>query len=162
MRWNGLGHSAKGHLRLSGVDDYPEWDKQLVTYQWEGLPEVDWDSFEEGDPEIEEGIECYTDGSQIDEGPVGFGFIAHLPEVVEGSGSLGLGRTVFQGEVFAVQRAASMMEDLEAMGPKHFYIDSQPAIRALNNIECESKTVENCRRILTKFCLLYTSPSPRD
>ena len=151
VRWDGIGHTTNGHLRQSGGDDYPEWDKQLITYQWEGLPEVDWESFEDGDPEIEEGIVCYTDGSQIDEGPVGFGFVARLPEVVEGSGSLGLGRTVFQGEVFAVQRAASMMEDMEAKGPKHFYIDSQSAIRALNKIECESKTVENCRSVLTKL-----------
>ena len=51
-------------------------------------------------------------------------------------GNLGPRATVFQGEVFAIQKAAEWLLAEGGTDPVHFYIDSQAAITAILNVDC--------------------------
>ena len=53
-------------------------------------------------------LHCYTDGSKIDDGPVGYGYVIQDPSDptldVRSLGSLGVEAEVFQGEVVAIEK----------------------------------------------------------
>ena len=79
----------------------------VLTYQWDGLPEA---IIGDGSSVETDGIVCCTDGSQIDDSPVGYRIIIKTKVVeVTDNGQLGIDATVYQGEVFAVDQAAAIL-----------------------------------------------------
>ena len=118
---------------------------------------VDWESFKDGILEEHEGVACYTDGSQVElhDGSlsdVGFGFlIKHTHgNITKLWGNIGKA-IVFQGEVFAIHKAAEMLLEYEPE-PVHFFVDCQAAIIDVCAIECSSYTVKDCKEALSKLC----------
>ena len=137
-RWDSLGRAdLRGHLRYYKTNWGPI-DRIRPRYYWNNPIQVDEVSLQDGKPTTPSGILCYTDGSKIEDGPTGFGYIIKDEDTeLSGKGSLGKHATVFQGETYAILAAANTLSDPPPSKPIHFYIDS-------------------------KACLLYTSPSPRD
>ena len=103
--WDGIGRGKqRGHLFLVG-SSMPEFfssDRIPLVMDWD-VPEV---VIGDGTPMGGE-LFCYTDGSQIDDGEVGFGFTlvkeADSMTPQNESGNLGYDASVFQGEIFAIQ-----------------------------------------------------------
>ena len=122
----------------------------MRTYQWEGLPTP---KLGDGRLTDTEGIVCYTDGSKIEESPVGFGYLVRSTASNHGEhGHIGTHSTVFQGEVFAIQRASNYLQTLPGNEDINFYVDNQAAILSLTKPECDSTTVYRCRESLTQLC----------
>ena len=88
---------------------------------------------------------CFTDGSLL-EGNAGAGMlIQHDRDVWEESFALGVHATVFQTEVYALSRCASLLVDREVRGKQvTIFSDSQAAIRALQQVEVRSALVRDC------------------
>ena len=115
---------------------------------WDKRPDLDLESFETGKPSRVTGTVCYTDGSQVDprdvsgqliipedelddrpafdihptgEANVGFGFVIKSPNEPPTMkwGNIGPQATVFQGEIYAIQKAA---EHLRIMGGMTLFI----------------------------------------
>ena len=84
--------------------------------------------------------------TELEMSDTGFGFLISRPDrpMLKQWGNLGQTASVFQAEVFAVQKAAEMVAELDLTPEIHFYIDSQAAILAITSVECTSKTVLNC------------------
>ena len=82
---------------------------------------------------------------------MGFGLIIqNQDENITDYGNLGLHASVFQGELYAVHRAAHILQTQvdNKMSPVHFFIDSQGAIKAIIKPACSSRTVLACRQLL--------------
>ena len=77
---------------------------------------------------------------------MGFGYIIHKEgdEYVE-YGHIGTQATVYQGEVFAVDRAVTRLLALPGAENVDIYIDNQATILSLTKPECKSKTAYTCR-----------------
>ena len=88
-------------------------------------------------------INCYTDGSKIEDDVGAAVYITHNKETVhEESTHLGKNSTVFQAETYAVGQAASLL--LQAGTTNQNIVincDSQSAINAINSTKIKSKTV---------------------
>ena len=105
-------------------------------------------------------------------------------EVTKKNGYLGQHATVFQSEVYAIQKASEILRNMDTRSVCIF-TDSQAALQALAKVQINSSVVKNCILELNKLgastsveikwikahfgftgnemaCLLYTSPSPRD
>ena len=112
-----------------------EMDRIPAVYKWDNRPAINLQGGG-GAPESFEGIACYTDGSQIDEGNVGYGSLVAGTEPWESCGNLGPEASVFQGEVVAIQKVCLHLAETLPPTPSRY--------------------------IRVHVCLLYTSPSPRD
>ena len=91
-------------------------------------------------------IHCFTDGSKIED-KSGCGFI-YRNKLFKDQGYRGLGKhtTVFQCEITAIDDAITHMIDKNVKGKKiHIYIDSQAAIKSLDNYIVTNRTVANCK-----------------
>ena len=77
---------------------------------------------------------------------MGFGYVIRDgdDEYTE-NGHIGEHATVFQGEVFAVDRAASKLLELPGREDINIYIDNQATITSLTKPECKMKTTHYCR-----------------
>ena len=85
-------------------------------------------------------------------GNVGFGFVIKAePKNIIQWGNLGPDASVYQGEVFAVHKAAEWLLGDDRLFPVHFFIDSQATIESLESVEITSQTVLNCRLILERL-----------
>ena len=79
-RWDGIGDSnRRGHL-FHFDRDWGNLDRKQKIYHWRNRPTIDWDSFLDGNPTTQKGIQCYMDGSQLEleDGSlsdVGIGFV---------------------------------------------------------------------------------------
>ena len=120
------------------------------------MKEIDWninyhlniDSLKEDTPYLGGDVDIFTDGSKIGEGSTGFGVVIKYKDkdTLKESGNLGLRATVFQGEIFAVSRAAQLLIDDNTQDRViKMFVDSQPALKALVNPECHSKLVRETR-----------------
>ena len=148
-RWDGVGHHGlRGHLRRTDTGNIPLSDYRTPEIRWGDLPSIDYDSFLDGRPMELVGTTSYSDGSQTGTGPVGYGFVIPGAVPLEGKGSLGEDRTVFQGEVVGIHEAARTILENGLAGPYSFYIDSQASILALGSHSCDSITVHDCRQTL--------------
>ena len=80
---------------------------------WQGLPiPIIGDGTPQNEAEQNQNIICYTDGSKIEQGPVGYGYVIKTPgnsDNIESYGNLGYEATVYQGEVVAVHKAAEYL-----------------------------------------------------
>ena len=132
-------------------------DRKHTTYHWENRPTVDWDSFKDGCPELQEGTVCYTEGSQteLEDGSlsdVGFGFVIQNTDgnTTKIWGNIGKA-TVFQVEAFAIHKAAKVLLEYEPT-PVHFYVDCQSVIIDVCGIECNTLTIFQCKQMLEQLC----------
>ena len=76
-RWDGIGDGQRrGHLYYYR-DTKEELDDMSPIFQWSGLPEFE---IGDGNPSVTEGTVCYTDGSQQEDSPVGYGYVIHKDE----------------------------------------------------------------------------------
>ena len=93
-------------------------------------------------------LEIYTDGSKISEG-TGAGVFCeelHLRKSVKMDNAC----TVFQAEVLAMKVAADYLLSKEIVRREiSLYVDSQAAIKALDNYIVGSKLVKECRRVIS-------------
>ena len=67
-------NDLRGHLHYY-QDSWGEIDRIIPKYNWDNKININEASFKNGEPTNPEGIICYTDGSKIEDGPTGFGFI---------------------------------------------------------------------------------------
>ena len=65
--------------------------------------------------------------------------------------NLGPRASAFQGEVFAVHKAAEWLQEEEDTSSLHFFIDSQAAFLALAQITCTSHIVSHCKAIIVEL-----------
>ena len=161
-RWDGIGNGSKrGHL-FRFQRDWGSIDRIPTVYHWDGGPEIDWDSFTYGQPGPAEpnSTVCYTDGSQVvdeygDLSDVGFGVTILHPDgtYTDAWGNIG-DAIVFQGEVYAIYKAAALLLAHMDTSPVHFYVDCQAAIIAVTQVECNSLTVQKCKDLLYQLTRL--------
>ena len=92
-------------------------------------------------------IKCYTDGSKIN-GRVGAGFYIEYPDNSSTNQAffyLGTRSTVFQAEVFAISQVARELYVEKTLNQNIVVmVDSQAAIKAVENVTVKSNTVLNC------------------
>ena len=101
--------------------------------------------------------ECnvYTDGSKMNE-QVGAGvYISRSDKsTVEACFRLPDHATVFQAEIMAIREAADILANLDNLTQIKFYVDSQAALRALQNHMVKSKlvlqTIQQLRKVPTR------------
>ncbi|XP_063390420.1 uncharacterized protein LOC134676066 [Cydia fagiglandana] len=94
---------------------------------------------------VEEGSHVwYTDGSKKGN-DVGCGIYGERPKL-RASVSMGTQASIFQAEVFAINKCAEINLDRN-LRHQHIYInsDSQAALLALESLESNSKLVQNCK-----------------
>ena len=83
----------------------------------------------------------YTDGSKTEEG-TGFGVYGPRTRI---SCSLGKTSTIFQAELEAVRNCITLLRDRKPLGQRFTIMsDSQAVIKALTNVESDSKLVREC------------------
>src|SRR5699024_6923960 len=89
----------------------------------------------------------YTDGSKTATG-TGIGIFCHAPRT-KLSLSLGKYVTIFQAEVQAIERCATMNVERGIKNQtSHIYSDSQAALKAIDNCQVSSNAVKQCKNIL--------------
>ena len=114
-----------------------------------GLPKA---HLGDGVPFESDGYTVYTDGSATEDKPVGYGAIVLKENNYHHNlnGSIGFNASVYQGEVYAVDRAAEhlLSLDIPADTPITFFIDSQATILSLTGPCCASLTAQRCREKL--------------
>ena len=142
-RWDSIGNGQRrGHLYYYR-DCYEDLDEMTPVFQWNGLPAA---IIEDGRPIETKGICCYTDGSKQEDSPVGYGLLIHEgEETYEEYGQIGTQATVYQGEVFAVDRAVTRILESQSNDEVDIFIDNRATIISLSKPECKSKTAYNCR-----------------
>ena len=99
-------------------------------------------------------INCYTDGSKTNYGS-GCAYMFRSNERVKAQDYLSLGNicTVFQAEVFAIGEASRKMMNLGITGKTiNFFVDSQAAIKSINNYLITSCTVLGTKNIVNTLC----------
>ena len=93
------------------------------------------------------GVPIFTDGSKMENG-VGAGVFSKALDLNQ-SYRLPDGCSVFQAEIFAVKKAAILINDRELPATRvTLYVDSQAAIKALSAATVKSKLVASCRQTL--------------
>ena len=118
----------------------------------ENLFIVDRKSFQENSKHVHSEVNVYTDGSKMSDN-IGAAYVVYVKNKIikEDKFKLPSTCTVFQAEVKAILEASKYIGEREDFKYVKFFIDSQAAILAVENSKMSST-----------FCLLYTSPSPRD
>ena len=92
-------------------------------------------------------IQCYTDGSKNEKNETGCGFYIEKQGKEIESGSLKLPKptTVFQAEVMAITKAAEKLKERNIKNENiKIWVDSQAAIKALQALKTNKKTVSSC------------------
>ncbi len=144
-RWDGLGKTRKGHQR--------KLDDVLREIPLTGS-ESDWQIQERvwlsNDEHLDQDLTLYTDGSKL-EGRAGAGWAACVGDTSIHEESIGLGEdnTVFQAEVFAIERGLLWaIENCDEGTSILIRSDSQSAIQAVFKPTSTSKTVSRCKEVL--------------
>ena len=103
-------------------------------------------------PLDEDTINCFTDGSKNEIGS-GTAYIIKGHNIRNQEYThLGQYTTVFQAEIYAINRASLTLLDFGIYNKKiNFYIDSQGAIAALGKTQSTDKSVLECKRLLNKL-----------
>jgi ribonuclease HI len=117
-------------------------DEQQVTFNWDKAFTLDTDSFKKGEPDLKGDIIIYTDGSLIkDRAGSGFTTIGQAEE--EGYYSLGYERSVFQAEIFAIQKATERLIEAGIEYKRIIYhVDSQAALLAISGNTITKNSVQ--------------------
>ncbi|XP_055856174.1 uncharacterized protein LOC129919340 [Episyrphus balteatus] len=101
-----------------------------------------------------QGIPFYTDGSKMESG-TGAGVFCK-PLNIRESFRLPDDCSVFQAEIFAIEKAAELVLKEKLISSEiTFFVDSQAAIKALDSETIRSKAVLNCRKRINSIC--YTN-----
>ena len=105
---------------------------------------VDLESKNSGQPISVNSTQCYTDGSRLaNRSGYGFFITQGISDVAKSNGYLGENVTVFQSEVYAIQKASGILRYIDADSVTIF-TDSQAALNALAKMQITSKVVQNC------------------
>jgi ribonuclease HI len=129
-------------------------DEGKVTFNWGRKYQVLEDSFTDGNPDFKNNVTVYTDGSLV-KGKAGSGYLIdhwYEGEEVEGHFALGPNRSVFQAEIYAINKATEHLINNSTTGRKiTIHVDSQAALLALSshfiNKECVRNTVDNLNKL---------------
>ena len=114
------------------------------VFQWDKKYKINLESFKDGQPHEDNTIKIFSDGSKDQSGNTGSGYVIYRPNQPTQERHFHLGKytTVFQAEVYAIQKAAEYVDSLNLRGKTlNFYSDSQAAIQALNNSRVTSNVV---------------------
>lgn len=117
--------------------------KMIPPWQKMGVP---WDLEDPQDNQLA----YYTDGSRIDN-RVGCAFllIECDLEIASGVYRLGDGNSVFEAEMYAINRAAIHARNRHIVG-SHLYSDSMSALSRLSNYNTDSEFVEETKKLLVE------------
>ena len=134
----------------------PNTDDMKIDYQWEKHYKIDTDSFIDGKPDDIAEINIYTDGSKIQDGHAGSGYVIYQNNetTAEQSHYLGQKVTVFQCEIYAIKKAVEKTMEIVQMGARPTVLinsDSRAALMALMNVTVKSKVVNDTRKKLNQL-----------
>jgi len=106
-----------------------------------------------GSPRASQAISCYTDGSKLD-GKAGAAF--HIPlhtgDKMEGCFPLGEHSDVYQAEIVAVIRAATLLRQTSPLGDRvNFYVDSLSTIMSMTSHWPQPGLVGECHGALNEL-----------
>ena len=148
--WDGLGrNNAYGHLRwckaiLDNLGVNPNGLDKTLYLNLNRRYKVDLESKNSGQPISVNSTQCYTDGSRLaNRSGYGFFITQGISDVAKSNGYLGENATVFQSEVYAIQKASGILRDIDTDSVTIF-TDSQAALNALAKMQITSKVVQNC------------------
>ena len=149
-KWDGLGrNNAYGHLRwckgiLDSLGVIPDGLDKTLYLNLNRRYKVDLESKNSGQPISVCSTQCYTDGSRLaSRSGYGLYIIQGESELAKSNGYLGQNATVFQSEVYAIQKASEILREVDTDSVTIF-TDSQSALNALAKMQVDSKLVQNC------------------
>lgn len=149
------GHVNLLHNQLTDLEiPLRKGDHMGNTRIWEQRYSIDNGSRGE---DICMGYRCYTDGSKTIHGS-GSGICIMNDDKVIKTRALGLTRnaTVFQSELQAIRLACTLLHDSIPKNEKvTFMVDSQAAIKALENVDTKSRLVQLTKNVLNAAGKVY-------
>jgi ribonuclease HI len=172
LKYQVMMEASMGYLRTSHIHKNIKSSKHLVfASKWvdklplskeeidEGTLTFNWDRkyqiiIEDGEPDFMNNVRVYTDGSLVKDN-AGSGFLIEKRwENTSETGKFALGpqRSVFQAEVYAVNKAVEQMLSSSTTGRKiTIHVDSQAALQALSSSFITKKCVRRVVRNLNKL-----------
>ena len=156
-KWDGMGHSKSyGHLKWCSVilkthNIKPDGYDKTTFLNLDRRFRTDLESTASGLPTTTSNTQCYTDGSRLCNRS-GYGLCIYQDgsEVTKKNGYLGQHATVFQSEVYAIQKASEILRNMDTKSVCIF-TDSQAALQALAKVQINSSVVKNCILELNKL-----------
>ena len=148
-KWSGLDKKGIGHIRYlqnnlieMGIDNKVFDNENALSIRKDF--KVDFDSFKSGLPISDSEIQCYTDGSKLEnKAGYGLGIYRGMCTLNRDNGYLGSKNSVFQSEVTAILKSCDYLENYFANSITIFS-DSQSALAALAGFNIKSKIVAEC------------------
>ena len=156
-KWDGMGHNKSyGHLKWCSVilkshNIKPDGYDKTTFLNLDRRFRTDLESTDSGLPNTTSNTQCYTDGSRLCNRS-GYGLCIYQDgsEVTKKNGYLGQHATVFQSEVYAIQKASEILRNMDTRSVCIF-TDSQAALQALAKVQINSNVVKNCILELNKL-----------
>ena len=110
---------------------------------------VDRESKKVGFPTLSCDVQCYTDGSKI-QNKVGYGYCITKDdeEIVQNCGYLGECATVFQAEVCGIKMACDQLIKMKEPDSVTIFTDSQASLDSLRQVRVRSNVVVSCIKSL--------------
>ena len=156
-KWEGIGHNkSHGHLKwcsvkLNNHNIKPDGYDKTIFLNLDRKFKTDLESTASGLPTTTSSTQCYTDGSRLgNRSGYGLCITQDGSEVTKKNGYLGSNATVFQCEVYAIQKASEILRNMETNSVTIF-TDSQAALKALAKVQINSSVVKNCILELNKL-----------
>jgi ribonuclease HI len=148
-----IGHRSwlRDQITALAIPEYPR-DKMSLALKWDRTFEVALDSFSTGVVVPTTGLNCFTDGSKIeDQGGAGYiiddGSARGMPHSIP----LGSFCTVYQAEIMAIMEACQELESLQDFTEVTIYCDSQAALKSLAQTKFHSKLTWECALALDRL-----------
>jgi hypothetical protein len=144
--WDGIGtRGRKGHLLFwsrhnSDLGINFTLDETSKSTSWGKTFTINKASFEEGKPQKDANVTCYTDGSKVDNNSGwGYRILKGDQVLAESGGKLMNESTVFQAEIYAIIKGADKLLEISNKNERvDFFVDSQASLLALDSIVCKS------------------------
>ena len=156
-RWDGMGQNKSyGHLKWCSVilknhNIKPDGYDKTIFLNLDRRFRTDLESQALGLPTTTSSTQCYTDGSRLgNRSGYGLCITQDGSEITKKNGYLGQNATVFQSEVYAIQKASEILRNLNIKSVTIF-TDSQAALQALAKVQINSSVVKNCILELNKL-----------
>ena len=156
-KWDGLGNNGSyGHLRwckgdIDKLGINPDGYDKTMYLNLNRKYKIDLESKESGLPITDCSTQCYTNGSRLDErSGYGLYITQEQSEATKCNGFLGRNATVFQSEIYAIQKASEILRNMNTTSVTIF-TDSQAALSVLAKVQIKSKVVKNCITELNKL-----------
>ena len=146
-----IGHLkwCKDQLADMGIND-PNHDRKKFRSLVKNY-EVDLESKTSGIPICSTQMVVFSDGSRMkDKSGYGVFISKGNHEIKSTFGALGKKSSVYQAEIYAIQKCSEMLLDLEPEAVTIF-TDSQSALESLAQVTCQSVVVQNCIQGLNRL-----------